>query len=66
MFVVFYTVNLDICVFVTCSTSYCLSDTLMDPWNVCMCVCVCVCVYDLKFILDIFLVFKAFYSCPSP
>ena len=28
MFVVFYTVNLYICVFMTCSTSYCLYDTL--------------------------------------
>jgi len=37
MFVVFYTVNLHICVFMTCSTSYCLYDTLMDPRNVCVC-----------------------------
>ena len=39
MFVVFYTVNWYICVFMTCSTSCCLYDTLMDPWNVCMYVC---------------------------
>ena len=32
MFVVFYAVN--ICVFMTCSTSCCLFDTLMVPWNV--------------------------------
>jgi hypothetical protein len=31
-----------ICVLMTCSTSYCLCDTLMDPRNVCMYVCVCV------------------------
>jgi hypothetical protein len=36
MFVVFYSVNLYICVFMTCSTSYCLYDILLDPWNVCM------------------------------
>jgi len=30
-----------ICVFMTCPTSYCLSDKLMDPWNVCVCMCVC-------------------------
>ena len=38
------------CVFMTCSTSYCLFDLLMDPRNVriyiyiYVCVCVCVCV----------------------
>jgi len=47
-FVVFYTVNWYICVYMTCSTSYCLYDTILDPWNVCVCVCVCVrvCVCD--------------------
>jgi len=34
MFVVFYTVNLYICVFMTYSTSFCINDKLMDPWNV--------------------------------
>ena len=34
MFVVFYTVNLYISLFMTCSTSRCLFDILMDPWNV--------------------------------
>jgi len=34
MFVVFYTVNLYICVFVTCFTSCYLCDTLLDLWNV--------------------------------
>jgi len=29
-----------ICVFTTCSSSYCLVDTLIDPWNVCICMCV--------------------------
>jgi drug/metabolite transporter (DMT)-like permease len=32
------------CVFVTCSTSCCLHETLLDLWDVCLCVCVCVCV----------------------
>jgi hypothetical protein len=36
MSAVLYTVNLYICVFMTCSTSYCLCDTLMDPWNACV------------------------------
>jgi len=36
MFVLFYTVNLYICVFMTCSTLCCLYDTLKDSWNVCM------------------------------
>ena len=33
----------------TCSTSYCLCDTLRDLWNIYVCMCVCVharvCVY---------------------
>jgi len=56
MFIVSYSVKIVyICVLTTCSTSYCLCDTLMDPWNIqiymcaraCthVCVCVCVCVY---------------------
>jgi hypothetical protein len=36
MFIVFYTVNVYICVFMTCSKSHCLYETLMDPWNVCL------------------------------
>ena len=37
MFVVFYTANIVyICVFMNWSTSNCLCDTSMDPWNVCM------------------------------
>jgi hypothetical protein len=40
MSVVFYIVNLYICVCMTCSTSYCLYDTLMYSWNKCVCVCV--------------------------
>ena len=39
MFVVFYIVNLYICVYMTCSTSYCLYDTRMYPWNKYVCVC---------------------------
>jgi len=38
MFTVFDSVNLYICVFMTCSTSCCLFYTLMDPWNVCVCI----------------------------
>ena len=41
MSVIFYIVNLYICVCMTCSTSYCLYDTLMYPWNKYVCVCVC-------------------------
>jgi len=41
MFIVFYTVKIVyICVYMTCSTSCCLCDTLMDVWNVCMYVCI--------------------------
>jgi hypothetical protein len=36
MFVVFYTVNLYICVFMTYSAAFCLYDTIMDAWNVCI------------------------------
>jgi hypothetical protein len=36
MFAVFYTKNLYIYTFVTCSAAFCLYDTLMDPRNVCM------------------------------
>jgi len=46
MFVVYYAVNLCICVFTTCATSDSLYDTLLDPSNMCLCVCVCVCVCE--------------------
>jgi len=36
MFVVFYTVNLYVSCNMTCSKSYCLNDTLLDPWNACI------------------------------
>jgi len=39
MFVVFYIVNLYICVFMTCFKSCCLCDTPMDLWNVRMYIC---------------------------
>jgi hypothetical protein len=52
LFVVFYTANLHICVFMTCSTSYCLYDTLMDPRIVCMCVFVCICIFYTCEVLD--------------
>jgi len=29
----------------TCSTTYCLCDTLADPWNVCIYAHICVCMY---------------------
>jgi hypothetical protein len=45
MFLVFYTVNLYVCVFKVCSISYCLYNTLKDSWNVCINVCMYVCVY---------------------
>ena len=36
MFIVFFTAKiLYICIFMTCSTSYCLCDALVDPRNVC-------------------------------
>jgi hypothetical protein len=63
MFLVFYAVNLYICVFMSCQTACCLYDTLIDQWNVyvyvCMCtytyiythihtyICVCVCMYSI-------------------
>ena len=35
MYLVFYTVKIVyVCVFMACSSSYCLCDTLMDPWNI--------------------------------
>ena len=49
MCVVLCAVNLYIFVFMTCSTSCCIYDTLMDPQKVCICVCVCVyvlCMYE--------------------
>ena len=48
MFVVSDTVKMVyICVLMTCSASYYLCDTLMDPHNVCMYIYIymCVCVY---------------------
>jgi len=36
MFVVFYTVNLHICVFMTCSTSRCLYDTHIQEMYICI------------------------------
>ena len=38
----------------TCSTSYCLYDTIMEPWNVCVCmhmnVCMYICMYARMYI----------------
>ena len=39
MFVVFYIVNLYICVFMTYSTSCCFYDTYGPMGHVCVCVC---------------------------
>jgi hypothetical protein len=53
MFIVFYTVKIVyICVFMTCSTSYCLCDTLMNSWNVCMYVCIGTFTLPMKLIMD--------------
>jgi len=49
MFVVFYIVNLYICVFMICSTSCCLIDTLMDPWNISVCVCL-----QIHYVIDFY------------
>jgi hypothetical protein len=43
MFEVFYAINLCICVFITCATSYCLYDTFGSTKYISVCVCVCVC-----------------------
>jgi hypothetical protein len=50
MYIVFYTVNC-IRVFMICSTSYCLQDTLMKH-GMCVCVCVCIRVCLLSLILS--------------
>jgi hypothetical protein len=55
MFVALYTVNLYICLFMTCSTSYCLCDTLVDPWNVC----------NYKYVMELFKISYQFNSIPS-
>jgi len=47
MIIVIYTVKIVyICVFMTCSISYCLCDTLLDPWNACMKSCECAYAHD--------------------
>ena len=54
IFVVIYIVNLYTCVFMTCSTSCCLYDTLTDPWNaymyIRMYVYMYVCMYVCKYV----------------
>ena len=46
LFLVSYTAKIVyICVFMTSSTSYCICDTLMYPWNVRIYVCMYVCMY---------------------
>jgi len=38
MFVVVYTAEImNVCIFMTCSTSYWFCDKFMDPWNVYVC-----------------------------
>ena len=44
MFVLFYIVNLYIC---DLFSSYCLYDTLMGKWNVCIYVCMYVCMWTV-------------------
>ena len=34
----------------TCSTSYCLCDTLMDPWNLCTYLCMYICMYVCTYV----------------
>jgi hypothetical protein len=47
MFVVFYTVKLVyIRVFMNFSTTYCLFDRLMGPWDICVYVCMDVCTHQ--------------------
>jgi len=52
MFVVLYAINLYICVFMTCSTSYCVYDTYgsMECRYVCMHVCILSTIGILQFI----------------
>jgi len=63
MFVGFYSVILYICVMMTCSTSYCLYDTLMDPWNVCMYVCMHVCTYVCMYACMCVCMYICMYVC---
>jgi hypothetical protein len=79
VFVLFYTVNLYICVFMTCFTTYCLYDTLMDPWNEWMdgwidewmnewmnewvCVCVYVCMYVCMYVCVYVCMYVCMYVC---
>ena len=55
------------CVFITCCTSYCLTDILTDPWvvcvYVCICVCVCVCVCVCILPMNVILVYQVSASC---
>ena len=53
MFLVFYTVKIVYtCVCMTCSTSYCLCDTLMNPWNVCIYVYIYIYMYVCMYVSD--------------
>ena len=61
MFLVFYTVKIVyICVCMTCSASYCLCDTRMDPWNVCIYVCMYVCMYVSDFAMSL-IIYPAYF-----
>ena len=59
--------------YVTCSTSYCLCNTLMDPLNmcacahagVCICVCVCVCVCLLSHTLSAPVPWQIWHTIPK-
>jgi uncharacterized membrane protein len=69
MHTVFYTVKIVyICVFMMCSTSYSLDDTLADPWDVCMQVYVCIyvlCMY-VTFLAKQILTVRSCYPPPRP
>jgi hypothetical protein len=63
---VFYTVKIAYtrtCALLTCSTSYCLCDSLMDPWNVCIYVCMYVCVYVCMCVCLYVCMYACMYVC---
>ena len=47
-------------VFKTCSTFFCLYDTHMDAWNVCMYVRVCVCSFYVCSLLKLYIVYNTY------
>jgi len=54
MFVIFYTVNVYICVFMICSISYCLYDTWIHGMYVTTySLCSILCLYDCKSLINV-------------